>query len=599
MKKIGHFIKTHYIWTVIIIAVLAYGGYKLYGVWFPEESVTTYTYGTVSRGNIVTTISGSGQISNSKTQTITAKVTGDLVALYVEEGDYVEEGQVIAKIDDSDALLDLENAKNDYQKNLKALSTTNIENAQEKVADAYESAYDTLNSFYINFTNYLNTVKDMYNIGGGLDLTSLTSLTSNNSELRKSTEKDFLYTLYKNYSSLSKEFHTVYRTSDQSIIYNILDRSYDYAKNLSDNLKNSQSLVQIVKDQLIKDGRNNEESEQYILVNTTLETITDYASKTNTITNSLKSARTNINDAEEDLSDLQETQPLDIKTVENKYKQEQENYAKYTIKAPFSGQVSKLNFSIGDTVSSNFGTIISDKQIIQIDLNEVDVANVQVGDGVNITFDAFDDLTATGTVTKVDTAGTVSSGVVNFVVEISLSSQNDRVKTGMSVSVEIETDRADDVLLIPSTALKTETLDSTTRYYVEVPATANSNNIENATNSQPAAQNDNQPSANSAPASTSASSTNLARPRPSISAVASPSTLTDSEIVKIYVEIGRSDDTNTEITSGLTQGQTIIISKKTSTGTTTTTAVTTTPSSSNNSSNQRGGGPSGGGPMMF
>jgi len=137
----------------------------------------------------------------------------------------------------------------------------------------------------------------------------------------------------------------------------------------------------------------------------------------------------------------------------------------------------------------------------------------------------------TGTVAEIDTMGTVSSGVVSYSVKIAFDTENDLVKPGMSVSASIITNSKTDALIVPSSAIKTQ---GTTKYVLMF-------------------------------------ATPLAAP-------ATGSRGTPSKIApnKVTVEVGISDDTNTEILSGLKEGDQIVSSTITSTTKTTTTTKSAT-----------------------
>jgi multidrug efflux pump subunit AcrA (membrane-fusion protein) len=91
-----------------------------------------------------------------------------------------------------------------------------------------------------------------------------------------------------------------------------------------------------------------------------------------------------------------------------------------------------------------------------IPLNEVDVSKVQVGQDVVLTFDALPDLTVAGKVATIDPVGTISSGVVTYNVQIMFDTQDTRVKSGMSISANIITAVKQNVLFVPNAAIKTQ-----------------------------------------------------------------------------------------------------------------------------------------------
>jgi len=151
-----------------------------------------------------------------------------------------------------------------------------------------------------------------------------------------------------------------------------------------------------------------------------------------------------------------------------------------------------------------------------VTLNEVDAAKVKTGQKAVVTLDAIPDLEITGKVSSVDTLGTVSQGVVSYTIEIVFDSQDERIKPGMSVSASIITDVKTDVLMVPNAALKS----ANNLSYVLVPSAADLKNL---------------------PANSAAG----------VVLVQTPSQQT--------VEIGLTNDEYTEITSGLKQGETVVV----------------------------------------
>lgn len=144
-----------------------------------------------------------------------------------------------------------------------------------------------------------------------------------------------------------------------------------------------------------------------------------------------------------------------------------------TIYAPADGEISDLALAEGTLVSasssqstSTGATIVSAQTVGKINdtegqlvatvnLTELDVISVEANQKVTITFDVYEDQTFTGKVMAVNTSGSVSSGVTSYPVTILLDPVNVDVYPNMAVSVEIITNIATDVVLVPSTAVQT------------------------------------------------------------------------------------------------------------------------------------------------
>ena len=192
------------------------------------------------------------------------------------------------------------------------------------------------------------------------------------------------------------------------------------------------------------------------------------------------------------------------------------------IYSPISGTVSGLSLQIGSVINSqsSSNTSATTNKIaniktdalptLSINLTEIDVPKIKIGDKATITFDAFSDKTFTGKVISIDTVGSVSSGVTNYPTVILLDTKLNTILPNMGVSANIITDTKDDVLLVSSSAVKT---DDNGNNYVQI-----------LKNGKPINQN---------------------------------------------IEVGLSSDSQTEIISGLIEGETIITSTTQTTSTST------------------------------
>lgn len=205
-----------------------------------------------------------------------------------------------------------------------------------------------------------------------------------------------------------------------------------------------------------------------------------------------------------------------LEAAQHKYADAAQTLADYTVRAPFDGTVAKITAQVGDQASPStaLAVLLTPTQLTQISLNEVDVAAVHVGQKATLTFDAIPDLTIAGRVVEVDPLGTVTQGVVSYNVKVAFDSQDDRVKSGMSTNVSIITSVHPDVLLVQNSAIKRQ---------------GTNTNVQTLT--QPITQ---------------ASST-----QDGVTSATPPTS--------IPVRLGASNDQETEVTSGLNEGDQVII----------------------------------------
>lgn len=138
------------------------------------------------------------------------------------------------------------------------------------------------------------------------------------------------------------------------------------------------------------------------------------------------------------------------------------------IYAPISGTITGLILQEGSVLTSqtnSTGTIASQKiasiktnaaPMVTINLTEVDVPNVKIGNKATVTLDAFPDKTYTGRVISIDTVGSVSSGVTTYPTTIKFDTEVPEIFSNMSAQASVITNSKPDALLVPSSAVQTQ-----------------------------------------------------------------------------------------------------------------------------------------------
>lgn len=141
-----------------------------------------------------------------------------------------------------------------------------------------------------------------------------------------------------------------------------------------------------------------------------------------------------------------------------------------TITSPIDGIVTRVNAAVGEMVvfgtMNNPGTVIIEvadlsKMLVVAQVDETDVAKVKAGQAVKVQVDAFPDSEFKGVVSTVALSHTASSsGTKYFRTEIMLDSANEKLYSGLTAHVDIETVKHTDVLKLPSQAVMGRDLDS-------------------------------------------------------------------------------------------------------------------------------------------
>ncbi|MDD5152866.1 MAG: efflux RND transporter periplasmic adaptor subunit [Candidatus Pacebacteria bacterium] len=573
--KIKSYAVAHKVISAVGIIVLLWGSYFVYGKITNTAGDTRYVVGKVEKGTIVSSISGSGQVSALTQVDIKSKVSGDIVYLPVQNGQKVEAWTLIAKIDDTDAQkavrdaeISLESAQLSLDKlqepadNLSLIQAQNNldqaketkSNAEDDLKKAYEDGFNTVANAYLDLPSIVSGLNDMFwksSVPSGQQNISwyegqVGSSDSDNVITYKNSVTASYDASRKAYDASFAKYRLISRASSNEEIEAIILDTYNTTKTISDAIKIANNYLDFVSDSM---SRNNFTIPS--LLTTHKASLSTYTSKTNThlsnllsIKKTIESSKQAITNADRSIAENTESlakikapaDALDIRSAELSVEQRQSalddaksNLADYFIYAPFDGTISNVNVKKMDSASGGtvIATLITKQQIAEMSLNEVDVAKITVGEKATLTFDAVPDLVIAGKVAEVASIGTVSQGVVNYTVKISFDTQDDRIKPGMSVSAAIITGIKQDVLTVPNSAVKTQSGSS----YVEMfdaPLGASTDGL-----------------------------------------VGSISKILPN---KINVEVGLSNDSTTEIVSGLKEGDEIVTRTILPTTTKTTTA---------------------------
>ena len=147
----------------------------------------------------------------------------------------------------------------------------------------------------------------------------------------------------------------------------------------------------------------------------------------------------------------------DIAILETKIAASQASIDQVSITAPFEGTISSVEIQAGDQVSPGTLAFRLDDlstMLVDLDVSEIDINLVQLGQDVVITFDAILAKEYQGTVVEIAPVGTQAQGITTFKVSVELHNPDADVRPGMTSEVEIVTSRVDDVLLIPNRAIR-------------------------------------------------------------------------------------------------------------------------------------------------
>ncbi|MHB8807292.1 MAG: efflux RND transporter periplasmic adaptor subunit [Anaerolineaceae bacterium] len=126
--------------------------------------------------------------------------------------------------------------------------------------------------------------------------------------------------------------------------------------------------------------------------------------------------------------------------------------------APFGGIVTDILVDEGDIVSDGTQAVQLDdltNLVIDISVSEIDINEIEIGQSVNIIFDAIPNKEYEGAVSKVSQAGDDSSGTVEFTVTISITNADEEIKPGFTAVATVMINEVENAVLVPNLAIQT------------------------------------------------------------------------------------------------------------------------------------------------
>lgn len=164
---------------------------------------------------------------------------------------------------------------------------------------------------------------------------------------------------------------------------------------------------------------------------------------------------TSYNSTASDTSDIKKAQ-LSLESSKLKLQTAEENLQNAKLYAPSDGTILSVSGAAGETVAANgdFIEMSTGTMYVTSEVAELDISKVKVGQSAEVTFDAYDGNTYTGKVTSINLIPTTdSSGLVNYTVSVKLDSVGEKIRMGMSCSIDFILAQKKNVLIIPNKAV--------------------------------------------------------------------------------------------------------------------------------------------------
>ena len=483
---------------VISVFVIIIGSYFIYkGITGKNEGNSIVL--NVERGEVVEMVSVTGTVVPIKQVDLQFEISGKIIGIDTKVGDNVLTGQTLirlnagelsAQLQSSYAALDIAQARldqtlagsrsEDIQVYQSAVDKAEIDvvNKEQALFDAQSDVDNNLNVVYENALDILKTsytkadqallivfagMKDEYFNGSD-------SLDINVKDKENNAKNDLV--IAKQYLDIAES------DSSHDNIDIVLPKMKTALRSIRDGLAYLRAAMDDPSvDSLVSTTHETSVDTERTSIDTQLTNLTSAEQNISSVkvTNktSINTAQANYNNAQAALNKAEDELALkkagarqeDIDLAQAEIRQANANILQYQAKirktiinAPVSGIITSIEKEVGETAQANLiiiSMISTGNFQVEANISETEIAKVDLADKVEMTLDALGlNEKFIGQIININPAETVVSGVIYYQITSIFDTKDERIKSGMTVNLDIETDRKEDVLYLPYYAVK-------------------------------------------------------------------------------------------------------------------------------------------------
>ena len=440
------FAKKNWKWLVPVVVVAAAGAVFLISGGGNKAASRDVTYAetTPVRQDVSNSLSGTGTLNPANTYTVKSLVDGKILTGGFEEGDKVEEGDVLYTIDSSDASTNLEKASIALQQAQRSYDkTVDLQYVRAEV-DGTVSSLKVAKGDQVTSGQEVAVIRDSSKM-----LLNLLFPAADAANFSVGQSADVM--LDGTFETL-KGTITAITGTDELSTGNLLARTVTIRVNNAGGLTTAQAATASV------NGVSSIASATFAYQ--AERTLTAQAGGTVSAINVQEGDAVSKGDilielTGDDLTESIQSASESLRSAEISMQNQQDNMSNYTITSPISGTIIEKDAKQGDALTSGSTLcVIYDLSYLEmvINVDELQIGALSVGQKVQITADAVADKTYVGTVTRVSMKGSSSGGTTTYPITIRIDN-TDGLRPGMNANAEIVVAEANNALVVPNAAV--------------------------------------------------------------------------------------------------------------------------------------------------
>jgi RND family efflux transporter MFP subunit len=449
--------------AVVVVSAAAVVSYGLFSTQKPVDEVATVSIGELKQSVVVT-----GGVRASRDANLSFQALGSVEYVGAVVGQVVKQGNTLASLTDGDARANLMQAKAQLasaealleqliqggRKEEIAVKQQVVDNAKNSLDQTYVALPDTIRNVDSTTADVVkNKLGSLFVSSGDHFNLSFSSCDQNlQSSIESSRTKiESILTEYQ------KKSAQVSALSENEYIDTVFEQAYTatVATNNLVTLVSNLLLSSCGTQNLTLDAVRSTLSTVKVTMNTLFADISAKRSALNTSKNALSQASRDLELTKAGTDPYKiKAQAAAVTQAEAQVAQAESGLRKLSIIAPFTGTVSDVSISVGETVTSG-KTVISifatDSFEIEAKVPEVDIVKVKTGADVEVTLDAYGKAEIfPATVTRINPTATIEGSVPMYKVIITFTTKDARIKSGMTANVNIVTENKVQATTLPA-----------------------------------------------------------------------------------------------------------------------------------------------------
>ena len=432
------FVKKNWKWLVPVVCIAALGGWFVLRPGKAQDTNVDINYVQVSpsKRDISNTLSGTGTLNPANTYNVKSLVAGKVLTSTIEEGDIVEEGDVLYTVDSSDAATKVEQASIALQQAQRSYDkTADRQNVRAEVAGVV-SSLKVAKGDEVTSGQEVAVIRDSSRMTLQLEFPAADAATFSVGQTAEVTLDGTFETLTGTVTAVTG--------TDALSTGNLLTRTVTIAVRNAGGLTTAQAATATINGVSCIAAKNFEYQAERTLTTLTAGTVTAINVKEGGTVNKDDIV---LQISGEDLTEAVQSAAESLRSAELNMDNLQETMNNYTI--------TSKNAKTGDALATgaDLCTIYDLSYLVMvINVDELQVSSLSVGQSVQVTADAVPDKTYTGTVTRVSMKGNSSGGTTTYPVTVRID-EIDGLRPGMNANAEIVVAEAKNTLSVPNAAV--------------------------------------------------------------------------------------------------------------------------------------------------